>query len=189
MDTYQITVRETLEKTVSVEAESPALAVCQVEDSYNAEKIVLSSGNHTGTDIALSVNDKLCREYIENPLFLAFVDARLKKLIPELDNEEKMRLAFGSPDNAISDFESCAGKPDENSICLLYTCDAWHGHGSRELVAPFSSEALVYSYLEKKRKEHNLSDWDLDFFKEQRQTQKQGVNYIMEIVPADIVPE
>lgn len=189
MDTYQITVRETLEKTVSVEAESPALAVCRVEDSYNAEEIVLYSDSHTGTDIALSIDDKLCQEHLENPLFLAFVDARLKTMIPELGNAEKMCLAFGSPDNAISDFEQRKGQPDESHVYLLYTCNAWHEHSSRELVAPFSSKELVYNYLEKNRKKYNLSDWDLEFFKKQGQTQRENRNFILDCHESDLIPE
>lgn len=189
MNTYQITIQETLSITIEVEAESPSLAVSEAEDEYNAVNIVLSADHHTGTDIALSINDKLCRKHLENPLFLDFVDTKLKKMLPELDNEEKIRLAFGSPDNAISEFETYGNQPVSNNVWLLYTCNDWHEHSSRELVAPFSSKESAYNYLEQNRKGFQLSDWDLEFFKEQRQTQKQGTNYIMEDIPIDVVPE
>lgn len=106
METYQVVVREYLEKKVEIEAETPSLAVCAVEDKYNNAQIVLSADNHSGTDIALSVGDKLCEEYLRNTLFRTFVDDKFKQMIPEFEPEEKMRLAFGSPDNAIFEFEN-----------------------------------------------------------------------------------
>ena len=189
MDTYQITIQETLSTTIEVEAESPSLAVSEAEDEYNAQNIVLSADHHAGTDIALSIDDKLCRTYLENPLFLEFVDAKLRKILPELDSEGKVRLAFGSPDNAISEFETYGNQPVSNNVCLLYTCNAWHEHSSRELVAPFSSKELVYNHLDKNRKKYNLSDWDLEFFKEQGQTQCRNRNFILDCRELDPVSE
>lgn len=109
METYQVVIREYLEKKVEIEAETPSLAVCAVEDKYNNAQIVLSTDDHSGTDIALSVGDKLCEEYLKNTLFRTFVDDKFKQMTPEFEPEEKMRLAFGSPDNAIFEFENRLG--------------------------------------------------------------------------------
>lgn len=109
MKKYKIAIEETLSKIIEIDAETPSLAVCEVENQYNAEEIVLSADDYSGTDIALSVEDKQCQEYLENPLFCSFVDSRLKQILPELDMEGKMRLAFGSPDNAIFEFENRTG--------------------------------------------------------------------------------
>lgn len=180
MKKYKIAIEETLSKIIEIDAETPSLAVCEVENQYNAEEIVLSADDYSGTDIALSVEDKQCQEYLENPLFCSFVDSRLKQILPELDMEGKMRLAFGSPDNAIFEFENRTGEPDKEVIYLLYTCDEWHTNNSRQLVAPFSSKELVYAYLQKNKKKYRLSDWDMEFFKDYNQTQHQGENLILE---------
>lgn len=189
MKKYKIAIEETLHKIIEVEAETPSLAVTTVEDEYNAAEIVLSADDYSGTDIALSVEDKRCQEHIENPLFCSFVDSRLKQILPELDIEGKMRLAFGSPDNAIFDFENHTGEPAKEVIYLLYTCDEWHMNNSRQLVAPFSSKELVYAYILKSRKKYHLSDWDMEFFKDHGQTQRQGENLIMDTYETDPEPE
>lgn len=180
METYQIIVRETLEKKVEIEAETPSLAVCAAEDQYNAAEIVLSADSHVGTDIALAIEDKSFQEHLKNPSFKAFVDAKLLQQLPELAVEDKIQLAFGSPDNAISEFELYGDHPITASVYLLYTCNSWHERNSLELIAPFSSKELVYAYLEKNRKAYHLSDWDLDFFKDYNQTQGHNTNLIME---------
>lgn len=77
METYQIIVRETLEKRIEIEAETPSLAVCVAEDQYNAVEIVLSADNHVGTDISLSVEDKSFLRHLTSPPFQAFVDTKL----------------------------------------------------------------------------------------------------------------
>lgn len=180
MKKYKIAIEETLSKIIEIDAETPSLAVCEAENQYNAAEIVLSADDYSGTDIALSVEDKQCQEYLENPLFCSFVDSRLKQILPELDIEGKMRLAFGSPDNAIFEFENRTRKPDKEVVYLLYTCDEWHTNNSRQLVALFSSKELVYAYLQKNKKEYRLSDWDMEFFKDYNQTQHQGENLILE---------
>ena len=180
MEKYKIAIEETLQTIIEVDAATPSLAVCAAEDRYNAAKIVLSADDYVGTDIALSIEDKQCQKYLENPLFCSFVNSKLKQMLPELDMEGKIRLAFGSPDNAIFDFENRTGELNKESIYLLYTCDEWHTDNSRQLVAPFSSKELVYAYLQKNRKKYRLSDWDMEFFKDNNQTQHQGENLIME---------
>lgn len=86
-------------------------------------------------------------------------------------------------------FESSKGVPSKGSIYLLYTCDAWHTNDSRQLIAPFSSLESVYKYLERSRKKYRLSDWDMDFFKDHGQTQRQGENLMMDTYEIDPEPE
>ncbi len=185
METYQIIVRETLEKKVEIEAETPSLAVCAAEDQYNASEVVLSADNYAGTDIALSVEDKSFQEHLTNPSFQTFVDAKLLQQLPEFDVEDKIQLAFGSPDNAISEFERYGNQPIKTNIYLLYTCNSWHERNSQELIAPFSSKELVYAYVIKNRRAYHLSDWDIDFFKDNNQTQGHNANLIMECYEID----
>ena len=117
METYQVVIREYLEKKVEIEAEAPSLAVCAVEEKYNNAEVVLSADNHSGTDIALSAGDKLCGKYLQKTLFRTFVDDKLKQMIPIIEYEEKMRLAFGSPDNAIFEFENRSGA--DKAVCEI----------------------------------------------------------------------
>lgn len=185
METYQIIVRETLEKKIEIEAETPSLAVCVAEDQYNAVEIVLSADNHVGTDISLSVEDKSFLRHLTSPSFQAFVDTKLLQQLPELEMEGKIQLAFGSPDNAISEFALYGNHPSKTNIYLLYTCNSWHERNSQELIAPFSSKELVYAYVLKNRKTYHLSDWDIDFFKDNNQTQSHNTNLIMECYEID----
>lgn len=189
MGKYKIAIAETLQKIIEVEAETASLAVCTVEDQYSAAEIILSADDYLGTDIALSIEDKLCQEYLGNSLFCSFVDSKLKQMLPELDAERKMQLAFGSLDNAIFDFENRTKEPGKEVIYSLYTCDQWHTNDSKQLVALFSSKELVYAYLLKNRKKYRLNDWDMEFFKDYDQTQHQGENLIMECHEIDPEPE
>lgn len=180
MNKYKIVIEETLRQTVEVEENNPSLAISEAENRYNASEIVLSADDYQGTNIALASTDKTFLEYQEREEFRRFVDIRFRKRLPELEPEEKITIAFGSPDNAIYDFENRTGEPDKEVIYLLYTCDEWHTNNSRQLVAPFSSKELVYAYLQKNRKKYRLSDWDMEFFKDKNQTQHLGENLIME---------
>lgn len=89
----------------------------------------------------------------------------------------------------MSKIENCKKVPQKNSIYLLYTCDAYHSNDSRQLIAPFSSLESVYRYLEKSRKKYRLNDWDMEFFKDHGQTQRQGENLIMDTYETDPEPE
>ena len=189
MKKYKIAITETLRKIVEVKEENPSQAVSKVESRYDLEEIVLTYEEHCDTTIALSVTDKLFREYQKKQEFHSFVDARLKEKLPKLDMEEKVMITFGSPEDAIADFENHRGESGKESVYLLYTCDAWHSNDSRQLVAPFSSKEAVYRYLEKSRKKYRLSDWDMEFFKENDQTQHGDENLIMESYEIDPGPE
>lgn len=189
MNKYKIVIEETLRKTIEVEEENPSLAVSDVENRYSASEIILLSDDYCGTNIALATTDDTFLEYQKKQEFQAFVDARLRKRLPELELDEKVTMAFGSPDNAIYDFENCKNELNPEFVYLLYTCDSWHSSNSMELVAPFSSKELVYAYLEKNRKKYRLNDWNLSFFKENNQTQHQGKNFIMECHEINPEPE
>lgn len=156
-----------------------------MESRYALEEIVLSYEEHCDTTIALSVTDKLFQQYQKKQEFHSFVDARLKEKLPKLNLEEKVMITFGSPEYAIAEFENHREEPSKESVYLLYTCDAWHSQDSRQLVAPFSSKESVYRYLEKNRQKYRLSDWNMEDFKENDQTQHGGENLIMESYEID----
>ena len=51
MKTYQIAIREALERVVEVQAESLDDAINQVWDDYGNEKIVLGADDHIDTEV------------------------------------------------------------------------------------------------------------------------------------------
>ncbi len=187
---YKITIEETLRRVVEVEAENPALAVCMAEDEYNREEHVLTANDFIGVNITLASEDKIAQEYLDNSTFLSFVERRFnaKTNIPL---EDKARLAFGSLDNAIHDFDRQGNNlpAEEKEVWLLYRCDAWLSTSSLELVAPFSSKEAVTDYLTSNCKRFRLTQWDLDFFRENSQTQRGGTNYIACCHGLDPAPE
>ncbi len=56
--TYKVTVTETLQRTITVNAEDELDAVQKVKDMYNNEEIVLDSEDHINTDIDVKNIDK-----------------------------------------------------------------------------------------------------------------------------------
>ena len=56
--TYKVTVTETLQRTITVNAEDELDAVQKVQDMYNNEEIVLDSEHHINTDIDVKNIDK-----------------------------------------------------------------------------------------------------------------------------------
>ena len=113
-------------------------------------------------------------------LSASYVERRFNGSSADIPLEDKARLAFGSLDNAIHDFHRQGNSPsaEEKEVWLLYRCDAWLSTASMELVAPFSSKEAVVDYLAGNRKRFRLTLWDLDFFRENNQTQRGGTNYI-----------
>lgn len=100
MKKYRIAIEETLRKVVEIEAETPGLAVCRAEDEYNEEKHVLSADNFAGADIALSTDDSTVMETLEDVDFIGYVQRRFEECRESISVEDKVRLAFGSFDNA-----------------------------------------------------------------------------------------
>jgi hypothetical protein len=54
MATYEVTIIETLERRVDVEAQSGDEAVDKAQEMYRAEEIVLDADDYTDTEISLS---------------------------------------------------------------------------------------------------------------------------------------
>lgn len=188
---YKIAIEETLRRVVDVEAESLALAVCMAEDEYNREEHVLTYNDFIGVDITLAPEDKRAQEYLNDSSFRSFVERHFNDKSAEIPLEDKVRLAFGSLDNAIHDFNIQGNKTsaEEKEIWLLYRCDAWLSTASMEPVAPFSSKEAVTDYLAGNRKRFRLTQWDLDFFRENNQTQRGGTNYIAFSYSLDPAPD
>ena len=188
---HKIAIEETLRRVVDVEAESLALAVCMAEDEYNREEHVLTYNDFIGVDITLAPEDKRAQEYLNDSSFRSFVERHFNDKSAEIPLEDKVRLAFGSLDNAIHDFNIQGNKTsaEEKEIWLLYRCDAWLSTASMEPVAPFSSKEAVTDYLAGNRKRFRLTQWDLDFFRENNQTQRGGANYIVFSHSLDPEPE
>lgn len=107
MNKYRIAIEETLRKVVEVEAETPGLAVCKGEDEYNEEKYVLSADDFIGVDITLSSDDENVRRMVNDTDFVAYVERRYFEMSENYQLEDKIRLAFGSFDNALHEFGEC----------------------------------------------------------------------------------
>lgn len=190
MRKYKIAIEETLRRVVEVEAETPGLAVSRAEDEYNEEKHVLSAEDFIGTDIALSSDDETVKRALEDTEFVEYVESRFKEhnTVPI---EDKIRLAFGSFDNVLYEFNERKEETirDRPRVYMLYRSDAWHSRSSMELVAPFSSFANMMEYLRRKKKEFHLTASDLEEFKNNRQTQGRDENYLYESDYLDVLPD
>lgn len=62
MKRYYVSVTETLNKVVSVDAESKEEAVRKVQDAYDNSDIILDSDNFAGEHIELEEDQELWRE-------------------------------------------------------------------------------------------------------------------------------
>ena len=51
--TYQVEITETLQKIISIEADSEDSAIKAITEKYRNEDIVLDYSNHVGTDITI----------------------------------------------------------------------------------------------------------------------------------------
>ena len=191
MKKYRIAIEETLRKVVEIEAKTPGLAVCQAEDEYNEEEHVLTDDDFIGVDIALSTDDATVKEALDNANFIGYVQRRFEERRESISIEDKIRLAFGSFDNALHEFgeyreEAVRNRPQ---VYLLYRSYAWHNRSSMELIAPFSSLENMMEYLRRKKKEFRLTADDLTEFENNRQTQGRDENYLYESDYLDVLPE
>lgn len=188
---YQIAIEETLRKVVEVEAETPGLAVCKAEDEYNEERHVLSADDFTGADIALAPEDETVKRTLKDTGFIEYVERRFKENSVSATIEDKIRLTFGSFDNALYEFNEHKEEETQNRprVYLLYRSDAWHSCSSMELIAPFSSFENMMEYLRRKKKAFRLTASDLEEFENNRQTQGRDENYLYESEYMDILPE
>ena len=108
---HKIAIEETLRRVVEVEAETPALAVCMAEDEYNREEHVLTGNDFIGVNITLASEDKKAQEYLSDSAFRSYVERRFNGSSTDIPLEDKARLAFGSLDNAIHDFDRQGSSP------------------------------------------------------------------------------
>ena len=191
MKKYRIAIEETLRKVVEVEAETPGLAVCKAEDEYNEEKHILSADDFIGTDIALSQEDETVKRALKDKEFIEYAERRFKENSAYVSIEDKIRLAFGSLDNALHEFNEHKEEEARNrpKVYLLYRSDAWHSHASMELIAPFSSFEKMMEYLRRKKREFHLTARDLEEFENLRQTQGRNENFLYESEYLDELPE
>lgn len=191
MKKYKIAIEETLRKVVEVEAGTPGLAVSRAEDEYNEEKHVLSDEDFIGADIALSSDDESVKRALGDTEFVEYVESRFKKHSAAVPVEDKIRLAFGSFDNALYEFNEYKEEAvrDRPQVYMLYRSDAWHSGSSMELVALFSSFANMMEYLRRKKKVFHLKASDLEEFENNRQTQGRDENYLYESDYLDVLPE
>lgn len=70
MKRYYVSVTETLNKVVSVDAESKEEAVRKVQDAYDNSDIILDSDNFAGEHIELDEDQELWREYGDDILHI-----------------------------------------------------------------------------------------------------------------------
>ncbi len=191
MKKYKIAIEETLRRVVEVEAETPGLAVSKAEDEYNEEIHVLSADDFIGTDIALAQEDEEVKHALDDRDFTGYVEKRFKEHEEFISIKDKIRLAFGSFDNALYEFGEHRKESERNrpKVYLLYRSDAWHSRSSMELVAPFSSFENMMEYLRCKKKEFHLTASDLEEFGNNRQTQGRDENYLYESDYLDVLPE
>lgn len=63
MKRYYVSVTETLNKIVSVDAECENEAVQKVQDAYDNSDIVLDAENYTGNVIEIESDQEFCSDY------------------------------------------------------------------------------------------------------------------------------
>ena len=191
MNKYQIIIEETLRRIVEVEEDTPVLAVSRAEDEYNEQKYVLSADDFIGADIALSVDDETVKRALKDRAFTEYVEKRFEEHKEFISIEDKIRLAFGSFDNALYEFNEHQEELARNrpQVYLLYKSDTWCSRSSMELVAPFSSFANMMEYLRRKKREFGLTEDELKEFKNNRQTRRRDRNYLYESDYLDVLPE
>ena len=191
MKKYRIAIEETLRRIVEVGEETPGLAVSRAEDEYNEQKHVLSADDFIGADIALSTDDETVKRALKDGAFTGYVEKCFEEYKESISIEDKIRLAFGSFDNALYEFNEHQEELARNrpQVYLLYRSDAWYSRSSMELVAPFSSFANMMEYLRRKKREFGLTKDDLKKFKNNRQTRGRDRNYLYESNYLDVLPE
>ena len=101
MKTFTIEIKETLLKTIEIEAVSIGEAVSQTETMYNNENIILNSSDHNSTEFDISNLESLS----ENIAFSNFVLKKAEEMLLSLSIEELAKIGFGSLINAKEVYE------------------------------------------------------------------------------------
>ena len=101
---YKVAIEETFCKTIEVEAESAGLAVSIAENEYNEVMHKPGADNFAGVDIALSAQDEEAKCAMNDQEFVDFVERYFESMECEISLDDKIRVAFGSMDNALYEF-------------------------------------------------------------------------------------
>lgn len=64
---------------------------------------------------------------------------------------------------------------------VLFSCDAWHTHSSKDLVGVFTNKAAYKQYLSDMKDDKKLSTEDLKDMELYQQTQGRDMNYLIEL--------
>lgn len=100
MENYNIEIKETLIKEITIEASTIDEAIAHVENLYKNEDIVLEYCDHNTTDIDL----KTLSSNFNNEDFSNFVLTKAEKNLKYLSVQELARIGFGSISEAIKDY-------------------------------------------------------------------------------------
>lgn len=100
MEKYNIEIKETLIREVSIDASSLDDAMISAELLYKNEEIVLDYTDHTATDIDISN----LHPFSDNSDFLYFVLSKAEKSLVNLSTEELAKIGFGNLSDAIKEF-------------------------------------------------------------------------------------
>ena len=189
---YKVAVEETFCKTIEVEAKSAGLAVSVAENEYNEGRHKPGADDFAGVDIALSAQDEEAKCAMNEQEFVDFVERYFESMGCEIPLEDKVRIAFGSMDNALYEFrenKECHKVKEERQVCILYKCDAWHSYNSMETIGIFSSQEIATEYLRRNQIRVRLKNEDLEQFEAFGQTQGRDENYICLWMSLDLLPE
>jgi hypothetical protein len=100
MEKYNIEIKETLIREISIDASSIDEAISSAELLYNNEEIVLDSSDHSTTDIDISNLTTLS----DNLDFSTFVLLKAEKSLVNLSTEELAKIGFGNLSYAIKEY-------------------------------------------------------------------------------------
>jgi hypothetical protein len=100
MEKYNIEIKETLTREISIEASSIDEAMSSAELLYNNEEIVLDYSDHNATDIDISN----LTPFSDNSDFLTFVLLKAEKSLVNLSIEELAKIGFGNLSDAIKEY-------------------------------------------------------------------------------------
>ena len=101
METYSITIKETLLRIISIDAESSDEALDIASEMYKSEEIVLDAEDHAQTDIYPT----LLYDIDNNQVFREFLLDKVQNTLPELSAAELAEIAFGSLQKAAEVFQ------------------------------------------------------------------------------------
>lgn len=68
---------------------------------------------------------------------------------------------------------------DENAI-ILFTCDEWHSHSSKDIIGIFNDEEAYNQYIIDMQNDRKLNKDDVKNLREYQQTQGKDMNYLIE---------